>query len=70
MIIHIVFYRERGHVYKLADADAIVFGTPAKFGMMAAQMRNLLDQTRPFWADGASIGKVGSVFTSTIIRGR
>ena len=52
---------------ELAGADALIFGTPAKFGMMAAQMRNLLDQTRPLWADGALIGKVGSVFASTTI---
>jgi NAD(P)H dehydrogenase (quinone) len=52
---------------ELSGADAIIFGTPANFGMMAAQMRNLLDQTRPLWADGALVGKVGSVFTSTSI---
>jgi len=51
--------------WELAGADAIIFGTPAKFGMMAAPMRNLLDQTGPLWADGALLGKVGSVFTST-----
>jgi len=50
---------------QLGDADAIVFGTPTRFGMMAAQMRNLLDQTGPLWAKGALVGKVGSVFTST-----
>ncbi len=49
----------------LADADAIVFGTPTRFGNMAAQMRNFLDQTGGLWAKGALIGKVGSVFTST-----
>jgi NAD(P)H dehydrogenase (quinone) len=51
--------------WELAGADAVIFGTPAKFGMMAASMRNLLDQTGPLWADGALLGKVGSVFTST-----
>ena len=50
---------------ELAKADAIIFGTPTKLGMMAAPMRNLLDQTYPLWASGALIGKVGSVFTST-----
>ena len=50
---------------KLAEADAIIFGTPTRLGMMAAPMRNLLDQTGPLWASGALIGKVGSVFTST-----
>lgn len=50
---------------ELADADAIIFGTPTRFGNMAAQMRNFLDQTGGLWAKGALIGKVGSVFTST-----
>lgn len=50
---------------QLADADAIIFGTPTRFGNMAAQMRNLLDQTGSLWMKGSLIGKVGSVFTST-----
>jgi NAD(P)H dehydrogenase (quinone) len=50
---------------ELADHDAIIFGTPTRFGNMAAQMRNFLDQTGGLWANGALIGKVGSVFTST-----
>lgn len=50
---------------QLADADAIIFGTPTRFGNMAAQMRNFLDQTGGLWAKGALIGKVGSVFVST-----
>lgn len=49
----------------LADADAIIFGTPTRFGNMCAQMRNFLDQTGPLWMKGALVGKVGSVFTST-----
>jgi NAD(P)H:quinone oxidoreductase type IV len=49
----------------LVDADAIIFGTPTRFGNMCAQMRNFLDQTGGLWAEGALIGKVGSVFTST-----
>jgi len=52
-------------VEDLADADAIFFGTPTRFGNMCAQMRNFLDQTGELWAKGALIGKVGSVFTST-----
>jgi NAD(P)H:quinone oxidoreductase type IV len=52
-------------VHRLAEADAILFGTPTRFGNMAAQMRNFLDQTGGLWAKGALIGKVGSVFTST-----
>ncbi len=50
---------------QLAQADALIFGTPTRFGMMAAQMRNLLDQTGGLWMKGSLIGKVGSVFTST-----
>ena len=49
---------------ELADYDAIIFGTPTRFGNMVAQMRNFLDQTGPLWMRGALIGKVGSVFTS------
>jgi NAD(P)H dehydrogenase (quinone) len=52
-------------VEQLVEADAIIFGTPTRFGNMAAQMRNFLDQTGGLWAKGALIGKVGSVFTST-----
>jgi NAD(P)H dehydrogenase (quinone) len=50
---------------QLGEADAVIFGTPTRFGMMAAQMRNLLDQTGSLWAKGALVGKVGSVFTSS-----
>lgn len=50
---------------ELADYDAIVFGTPTRFGNMSGQMRTFLDQTGPLWMKGALIGKVGSVFTST-----
>ena len=50
---------------ELADYDAIIFGTPTRFGNMAAQMRNFLDQTGGLWFGGKLIGKVGSVFTST-----
>ncbi len=49
----------------LAKYDAIVFGTPTRFGNMAAQMRNFLDRTGGLWARGALIGKVGSVFAVT-----
>lgn len=52
-------------VDQLAEAHAIIFGTPTRFGNMAAQMRNFLDQTGPLWQKGALIGKVGSVFAST-----
>jgi len=50
---------------ELGDYDAIIFGTPTRFGNMAAQMRNFLDQTGGLWMKGALIGKVGSVFAST-----
>ena len=50
---------------ELADYDAIIVGTPTRFGNMASQMRNFWDQTGGLWAKGALIGKVGSVFTST-----
>jgi len=52
-------------VDQLPEAHAIIFGTPTRFGNMAAQMRNFLDQTGPLWAKGALIGKIGSVFAST-----
>jgi len=50
---------------QLAEADAIIFGTPTRFGNMCAQMRNFLDQTGKLWLTGALVDKVGSVFTST-----
>jgi NAD(P)H dehydrogenase (quinone) len=50
---------------ELADYDAIIFGTPTRYGNMAAQMRNFLDQTGALWVKGALVGKLGSVFAST-----
>lgn len=50
---------------ELADYDAIIFGTPTRFGNMAAQMRNFLDQTGGLWFQRKLVGKVGSVFAST-----
>lgn len=52
-------------VDELPDYDAIIFGTPTRFGNMCSQMRNFLDQTGRLWQKGALVGKVGSVFTST-----
>ena len=52
-------------VEELASYDAIIFGTPTRFGNMTAQMRNFLDQTGGLWVKGALVGKVGSVFAST-----
>lgn len=56
-------------VEELSNYDAIIFGTPTRFGNMAAQMRNFLDQTGGLWAKGFLIGKIGSVFTSTGVGG-
>jgi NAD(P)H dehydrogenase (quinone) len=50
---------------ELVSADAIIFGTPTRFGNMCAQMRAFLDGTGPLWAEGGLVGKVGSVFTSS-----
>ncbi len=50
---------------ELADYDAIIFGTPTRFGNMAGQMRTFLDQTGGLWMKGALVGKIGSVFAST-----
>ena len=50
---------------QLVEADAIIFGTPTRFGNMAAQMKNFIDQTGQLWMQGGLVGKVGSVFTST-----
>ncbi len=52
-------------VNDLVEADAVIFGTPTRFGNMCGQMRQFLDATGQLWANGALIGKVGSVFTST-----
>ncbi len=52
-------------VDELADADAIIFGTPTRFGNMCGQMRQFLDATGQLWFKGALVGKVGSVFTSS-----
>ncbi len=52
-------------VDELPEYDAIIFGTPTRFGNMCAQMRNFLDQTGSLWLNGKLIGKAASVFTST-----
>jgi NAD(P)H dehydrogenase (quinone) len=62
--------REQGNIpictpEELAEADAIIFGTPTRFGNMSGQMRQFLDSTGALWAKGALVGKVGSVFTSS-----
>jgi len=50
---------------ELAEYDAIIFGAPTRFGMMAAQMKSFLDSTGGIWAKGELVGKIGSVFTSS-----
>ena len=52
-------------VDELTEADAVIFGTPTRFGNMCGQMRQFLDATGQLWANGSLVGKVGSVFTST-----
>ena len=52
-------------VDELTGADAIIFGTPTRFGNMCGQMRQFMDATGQLWAKGALVGKVGSVFTSS-----
>ena len=50
---------------ELGEYDAVIFGAPTRFGTVASQMRNFMDQTGGLWMKGALVGKVGSVFTST-----
>ena len=52
-------------VEEIASADAVIFGTPTRFGNMCGQMRQFLDATGQLWAQGTLVGKVGSVFTSS-----
>jgi NAD(P)H dehydrogenase (quinone) len=54
---------------ELPDYDAILFGTPTRFGNMASSMRSFLDRTGQIWLNGGLVGKVGSVFTSTATGG-
>jgi NAD(P)H dehydrogenase (quinone) len=49
----------------LANYDAVIFGCGTRYGTMASQMRNFIDQTGPLWMKGALVGKVGSAFTSS-----
>ena len=50
---------------QLADCDAVIFGTPTRYGNMASQMRNFIDQTGSLWMKGSTVGKVASVFASS-----
>lgn len=65
MKVNIVFHSLYGHIYRMAEAHAVLFGTPTRFGMMSAEMRAFLDATGQLWMSGGLIGKVGGVFTST-----
>ncbi|MES1934986.1 NAD(P)H:quinone oxidoreductase [Salinisphaera hydrothermalis] len=56
---------EQAEPGELADYDAIIFGSPTRFGNMAGQMRTFLDQTGGLWANGKLVNKIGSVFTSS-----
>ncbi|HZN67162.1 MAG TPA: NAD(P)H:quinone oxidoreductase [Tepidisphaeraceae bacterium] len=58
---HVPFARPE----QLPNADAIIFGVPTRYGGVVAQIQNFIDQTGQLWLQGALIGKVGSVFTST-----
>jgi NAD(P)H dehydrogenase (quinone) len=52
-------------IEELGQADAVIFGTPTRFGNMIGQMRQFLDAAGQLWSSGATVGKVGSVFTSS-----
>lgn len=52
-------------VEELADYDAIIFGAGTRYGTVASQLRNFIDQTGGLWAKGKLVGKVGSAFTSS-----
>lgn len=54
-----------GKIEELGQVDAVIFGTPTRFGNMAGQMRQFLDAAGQLWSSGATVGKVGSVFTSS-----
>ena len=58
-------YVPMASVEQLPEADAVIFGTPTRYGNMCAQMRNFLDQTGGLWMRGALVGKVASVFAGT-----
>ena len=53
MKIDVVFYRSYGHVYQLAAADAVIFGTPTRYGNVCAQLQNFMDATGQLWVAGA-----------------
>lgn len=57
-------YRTLESVDRLVEYDAIILGSPTRYGIMSAELKNLLDQTGPQWKKGAFVDKVGSAFTS------
>jgi len=57
-------YRTLEDVEQLAQYDALVLGAPTRYGVMAAELKNVIDQTGPLWNRGALVDKVGSAFTS------
>jgi NAD(P)H dehydrogenase (quinone) len=57
-------YQTFADVNALADYDALILGAPTRYGIMAAELKNVLDQTGPLWQRGALVNKVGAAFTS------
>src|SRR6476661_8278863 len=57
-------YQTFGDVNALADYDALILGSPTRYGIMSAELKNVLDQTGPLWQRGALVNKVGAAFTS------
>lgn len=57
-------YRTFTDVTSLADYDGIILGSPTRYGIMSAELKNVLDQTGPLWSRGALANKVGSAFTT------
>ncbi|MBA3672458.1 MAG: NAD(P)H:quinone oxidoreductase, partial [Gemmatimonadaceae bacterium] len=57
-------YTTLGNVEELAAYDAIILGSPTRYGAMAAELKNVIDQTGPMWNRGALANKIGSAFTS------
>ena len=65
LFAHIPVLTRDGYKDVLAGADALIFGTPTRYGMMTAEMRTVLDGLGELWSQDAFVGKVGSVFTSS-----
>jgi len=57
-------YQELGSIDSLATYDALILGSPTRYGIMAAELKNVLDQTGPLWEKGALVNKIGAAFTS------